>query len=95
MKLLRWIVVLKRDPAGFYKPVSDGRYLVGFGGCPDFAFLFPSWGAENPTLYTRKGAKFIVSELRRVGYNVRRVPFALVLLVQYIKARKKNPWKKK
>ena len=94
MNILRWIVVLKRDPAGFYQPVSDGRYLVGFGGTPEFAFLYPKWAADDPVLYTRKGSKFVVSELRRVGYNARRIPYALVLLVRYIKARKKNPWKR-
>lgn len=94
MKIFRWIVLLKNDPAGFYSPITLGRFLVGFTGVPGTDFLDPVWRDADPALYKRKGARFIVSELRRVGYNVHYVPWLLLAIVERIKARKKNPWKK-
>lgn len=94
MKIFRWIVLLKNDPAGFYKPIASARFLVGFQDVRDTPYLDPCWSDADPTLYQHKGARFIVSELRRVGYNVHAVPWLLLAIVERIKARKKNPWKK-
>lgn len=94
MKIFRWIVVLKNDPSGFYEPIAPARFLVGFQDVPNTPYLAPAWADGDPVLYVRKGARFIVSELRRVGYNVHAVPWLLLAIVERIKARKKNPWKK-
>lgn len=93
MKLFRWIVLLKNNPAGFYSPVSAGHFLAGFGSSSD-GFLQPVWAEADPVLYKRKGARFIVSELRRVGYNAFSIPWLLLAIIQRIKARKQDPWKK-
>lgn len=95
MKLFRWFVLLKNDPAGFYAPVTVGRFLVGFSDVPNTPYLSPVWADADPTLYQRKGARFIVSELRRVGYNVHALPFFLLQILQRIRARKVNPWGKR
>lgn len=93
MKFLRWIVLIKNDPSGFYAPVSDGRFLVGFGDVSDTLYLCPRWASDCPALYSRRGARFIVSELRRVGYNVSSVPYALLMVVAAIKAWKNRKWR--
>ena len=95
MKIFRWIVLLKNDPAGFYKPIAPARFLVGFQDVPNTGYLCPVWDDVEPSLYQRRGARFIVSELRRVGYNVHAVPWLLLAIVDRIKARKKNPWTKR
>ena len=92
MKIFRWFVVLKNDPSGFYQPIAPARFLAGFKDIPDSPFMSPVWDGEVPALYKRKGASFIVSELRRVGYNVHVVPWLLLAIAERIKARKKNPW---
>lgn len=89
MKILRWIVVIKRDPSCFYLPVSKTKFLSGIqleDNC-----LIPIWGDE-PVLYKYKYARFQVSELRRVGYNVSVVPYVLIMIRNWIAARKLRKW---
>lgn len=94
MKIFRWFVVLKNDPSGFYQPIAPARFLAGFKDIPDSPFMSPVWDGEAPALYKHKGASFIVSELRRVGYNVHAVPYLILMIVNRIKAKKASPWKK-
>ena len=95
MKILRWYVSLKVDPAGFFCPVSFSRYLIGYESMTqDGAYMAPRFEDDSPALYTRKDAAFVAHELRRVGYNVRAVPYLILMIRNWIKARKKNPWKK-
>lgn len=87
--------MLKNDPAGFFAPVSLSKFLTGFSlPHKDAALMEPCFDDSSPVLYPRKDAVFIVHELRRVGYNVHAVPWLLLAIVERIKARKKNPWKK-
>lgn len=92
MKFLRWIVVVKNNPSGFYQPVTLGRFLVGFADVPNTPYLVPKWADADPSLYKLRGARFIVSELRRVGFNVSAVPYLVLLIVDWFKARKKRKW---
>lgn len=95
MKLFRWFVLLKSDPAGFFSPVSMSKYLTGFSlPHKDAALMEPCFEVDSPALYPRKDAAFIAHELRRVGYNVHAVPFVILMIRNWIKAKKANPWKK-
>lgn len=89
MKIFRWIVMIKNDPAGFYLPVTFFKFLSGVvrnGDC-----LEPKWSSE-PVLYKLKHARFQVSELRRVGYNVYTLPYVLYAAAMWLKARKLRKW---
>ena len=89
MKLFRWIVMIRSDPAGFYATISPYKFLSGVDA--GAGFRFPVFGSE-PALYKGKFARFQVSELKRVGYNVFCLPWALYAAALWLKARKNRKW---
>ena len=92
MKFLKWIVLIRNDSGKLYFPVSEGRYLSGVVANPSGWGYSPVFG-DDPVLYPRRIARFQVSELRRVGYNVRSVPWILYSVKLWIQKKKANPWK--
>ena len=81
LDVFKWVVRLPSKPAGFFVPLCPpcplGNYLVriksDLDGCrPEFSDL--------PALYPACSARFLVRELRRVGYNVRRCPFVILMV---------------
>ena len=89
MKIFQWVIVIKRNPSGFYRVVSPHKYLSGV--VLEDGSLSPKFD-EDPSLYGLRSSKFQVSELRRVGYNVFAVPYAFYAFVVWLRARKKKPW---
>lgn len=89
---MKWYVAIKHDPSNFFKPVSTGCYLSCIGMFADevAAGFLP----DNPVAYPGRSARFLVKELRRVGYNVYRRPWLLYVLKQRRAAKKLDPWKK-
>lgn len=92
MKLFQWIVLIRCNSGSFYGCVASGRFLTGIKHVPDLGYK-PLFGDADPVLYPRRSARFQAQELRRVGYNVRTVPYVLVMVVAWIKARKNKSWK--
>ena len=90
MKIFQWLVAIKRNSSGFYLPVAPDKFLSGVK--LEDAGLSPVFG-DSPALYRFRAARFQVSELRRVGYNVSAVPYVIYFIVCWIKARKKRLWR--
>ena len=93
MKFLKWIVMISCNSGSFYGCVAPGRYLTGVAHEPSQRVYKPLFGDADPVLYPRSSARFQAKELRRVGYNAHRVPYLLVLVSAWIKARKSRLWK--
>lgn len=93
MKFFQWIVMIRCNSGSFYGCVSPGRYLTGVVHEPSQGVYKPLFGDADPVLYPRSSARFQAKELRRVGYNVRCVPYALILVADWFKARKSRLWK--
>lgn len=92
-KILRWNVLIKYDPGRFFVPVTTDRYLSGINCVDDPPAVLPQFSEDAPVLYSRRDARFLVRELRRVGYNAYRRPWILFAIKQRIAARKARPWK--
>ena len=92
MKFLKWIVMISCNSGSFYGCVAPGRYLSGVALEASQGVYKPLFRDADPVLYPRSSARFQVKELRRVGYNVRCVPYALVLFVSWLKVRKSRAW---
>lgn len=93
MKFLKWIVMISCNSGSFYGCVAPGRYLTGVAHEASLGAFKPLFGDAGPVLYPRSSALFQAKELRRVGYNVRCVPYALILVVSWIKERKTRLWR--
>lgn len=93
MKFLKWIVMARDDPGGFYGHLGGNRYLSGVHYNTVAGWYEPVFSSSDPALYPHSSARFQAKELRRVGYNVRCVPYLLVLVSAWIKARKTRLWK--
>lgn len=93
MKFLKWIVMVRDDPGGFYGCVGGNRYLAGVHYNALAGWHEPVFASSDPVLYPGGSARFQVKELRRVGYNVRAVPYVLIMVIAWIKARKNKSWK--
>lgn len=94
MKFFQWIVMIRFNPGHFYGCVASGRYLTGVAYDGAAGCYKPEFGDADPVLYPRSSARFQAKELRRVGYCVRSVPYVLVMLINWIKARKKSLWRR-
>ena len=81
--------MIRCNPAGFYAPISSYKFLSGVD--TSAVFCFPVFESE-PSLYKRKFARFQVSELKRVGYNVFCLPWAFYAAALWLKARKNKKW---
>lgn len=92
-KILRWNVLIKYDPGRFFVPVTTNRYLSGINRVDDPPAVLPQFSEDAPVLYSRRDARFLVRELRRVGYNAYRRPWIFFVIKQRIAARKARPWK--
>ena len=93
MKFLMWIVKVRDDPGGFYGCLGGNIYLSGVRYNQTAGWYEPVFASSDPTLYPCSSARFQAKELRRVGYNVRCVPYALILVACWLKARKSRLWK--
>lgn len=93
LKILRWNVLIKHDPGRFFIPVTSDVYLNGLSRSDDPAGVVPLFSTSDPVLYSRRYARFLVWELRRVGYNAYRRPFLIYVFKLRIAARKARPWK--
>lgn len=94
MKMFQWVVMIRCNSGSFYGCVAPGRYLIGVAHDAAAGCYKPQFGDGDPVLYPRKSAAFQAAELRRVGYNVRCVPFMLLSFVSWLRARKSRPWKR-
>lgn len=83
----KFVVRLPSKPAGFFAPLCPpaplGNYLMQIRsdheGCrPGFS--------DVPVLYPVRSARFLVRELRRVGYNARCVPFVFLMVRDAVRA---------
>ena len=92
-KILRWNVVIKYDPGRFFVPVTTDRYLSGISRVDDPPAVLPQFSSDAPVLYSHRDARFLVRELRRVGYNAFSRPWLFFAFKQWIAARKARPWK--
>ena len=91
MKIFQWYIRIPCRQAGFFCTVSAGGYLQGIDQHQNG--LDPVFGGADPVFYPGRSAKFLVKELRRVGYNVSRRPWILYALKQRKAAKANNPWK--
>lgn len=91
MKFVKWYIRIPCRTAGFLRPAAPGQYLTGISKVD--GFLVPAWGAEAPVSYPGASARFLVRELRRVGYNVSRRPWFVYARRQRHLMRKQDPWK--
>ena len=94
MKLFQWIVMIRCNSGHFYGCVAPGRYLTGVLRDDAAGCYKPEFGDDAPVLYPRSSASFQARELRRVGYCVRTVPYALVMLLAWIQKRKNSVWRR-
>ena len=93
LKILCWNVLIKYDPGRFFLPVTTNRYLSGICRFDDPPSVLPQFSEDAPVLYSCRDARFLVRELRRVGYNAYRRPWIFFAIKQLIAARKARPWK--
>lgn len=93
LKILRWNVMVRYDPGRFFLPVTTNRYLSGINSVDDPPAVLPQFSEDMPVLYSRRDARFLVRELRRVGYNAFRRPWLIFAIRQRIAARKTRVWK--
>lgn len=93
LKILRWNVLIKYDPGRFFLPVTTNRYLSGISRVDDPPAVLPQFSEDTPVLYSYRDARFLVRELRRVGYNACRRPSIFFAIRQWMAARKARPWK--
>ena len=81
LKFFKWTVLLPSSKSWFFiEPTSPG-FLCRMANSDEG--VFPFFG-DDPSLYTFACASFLVSELRRVGYNVLLFPYGLILLKAFI-----------
>ncbi len=93
LKILRWNVLIRYNPGKFFLPVTDACYLSGIFRLDEPQALVPQFSADEPILYSRRDARFLVRELRRVGYNAYRRPWIIFAVRQRIAARRNRVWK--
>ena len=80
-KFFKWTVLLPSSKSGFFiEPTSPG-FLCRMANSDEG--VFPFFG-DDPSLYTFGRASFLVSELRRVGYNVMLFPYGFIILKSYL-----------
>lgn len=100
MKFFNWIIVVPCRPAGFLAPVSSGSYLVSL--CYGEGGLIPQFSPDKPQNWGYRSARFLVKEMRRVGYHAGMRPYALFAFCKWFVARRaarkaaraNDPWKK-
>lgn len=92
MKIFKWYIQVPYRCAGFFCSATSGIHLIGI--TQHEQGLDPVFGGGDPVVYSRRSARFLVKELRRVGYNVSRRPWLLYALKQRKAAKKLDPWKK-
>lgn len=93
LKILRWNVLIRYDPGRFFLPVTTCRYLSGINRVDDPPAVCPQFSEDTPVLYSCRDARFLVRELRRVGYNAFRRPWIIFVIRRWIAARKARLWK--
>lgn len=97
LDIFRWSVRLRLDPSHYFQPLHDGdrsgTYLSGIKVADDAAWSVPVWGSRVEGNSYRLGeARFLASELRRAGYNARIFPYAFVMLLLWLAAKKASLW---
>lgn len=96
MKIFKWYIQVPYRCAGFFCSATSGIHLIGI--TQHEYGLDPVFGGGDPVVYPGRSARFLVKELRRVGYNVSRRPWALYAFKQHLAARRvtkaADPWHK-
>ena len=93
IKLLRWNVLVKHNPGRFFHPAFAHSYLSGIQHLEHLDAAVPLFSADAPVLYSRSDARFLVCELRRVGYNAYKRPWICFAIMQRRAAKRASAWK--
>lgn len=93
MKILQWNVLVKHNPGKFFHPIGGSPYLSGIRFMEHLDSSVPIFSSDFPVFYSRRDARFLARELRRVGYNAYKRPALFFVLKQRRAARQAKAWK--
>ena len=87
LKILSWVVRLDAGNYRFFTTCAKPGFLSSLSLRDDglTKTVLPCFG-DDPILYGFRSACFLVRELRRTGYNVSAVPYAILMLKDAAKA---------
>lgn len=92
MRILKFVVQINHNAGTFFPVVSAGRYVRGVIYDSELGCMIPDFADQDAVLYSGRAARFLVRELRRVGYHVKRVPWLVYAIRQRKAAKAANPW---